>query len=46
VKARQILHRKRVYDDGATLEMILWEVAEPVQGSSGNVTLDIPWPYR
>jgi Family of unknown function (DUF6516) len=33
VKARLLVHRKRIYDDGAVLEMKLWEVPAPVPGS-------------
>jgi hypothetical protein len=32
-RARLIRHRKRTYDDGMILEMVLWEVPEPVRGS-------------
>jgi hypothetical protein len=33
MKAKLLHHEKRVFDDGAILEMRLWEVAEPVPGS-------------
>lgn len=33
-RARLILHRKRVFDDGMIAEMVLWEVPDPVPGSS------------
>jgi len=32
--SRLIRHRKRVYPDGMIVEMVLWEVAVPVRGSS------------
>jgi hypothetical protein len=32
-RARLIRHRKRIYDDGMILEMVLWEVPVPVRGS-------------
>ena len=32
-RARLIRHRKRRYDDGMILEMVLWEVPSPVRGS-------------
>ncbi|HUN44392.1 MAG TPA: hypothetical protein VMU81_29215 [Acetobacteraceae bacterium] len=32
--ARPIRHRKRRYDDGMILEMVLWEVPSPVRGSA------------
>lgn len=32
-KATLILHRKRVFDDGAISEMKLWLVSDPVRGS-------------
>lgn len=31
--ARLIRHRKRRYDDGMILEMVLWELPHPVRGS-------------
>jgi hypothetical protein len=31
--ATLILHRKRVFDDGAIAELTLWRVASPVRGS-------------
>ena len=33
-KATLILHRKRRYDDGATLELKLWQVPAAVPGSA------------
>jgi hypothetical protein len=33
-KAKLLHHEKRAYDDGAILEMQLWEVPEPVPGST------------
>jgi hypothetical protein len=36
-KARLLLHRKRVYDDGGLLEMKLWEVPSPVRGSGHSL---------
>ena len=33
-RARLILQRKRVFDDGMIAEMVLWEVPTPVQGSA------------
>lgn len=33
-KARLLHHEKRRYDDGALLEMRLWQVPSPVPGSS------------
>ncbi len=33
-RARLIRHRKRVFDDGMITELILWEVPEPVVGST------------
>lgn len=33
-RATLILHRKRVYDDGAIVEIKLWRVPGPVRGSS------------
>ncbi len=32
-RARLILQRKRVFDDGMIAEMVLWEVPSPVPGS-------------
>jgi len=32
--SRLIRHRKRVYPDGVIVEMVLWEVAMPLRGSS------------
>lgn len=32
-KATLILHRKRVFDDGAISELTLWRVPNPVRGS-------------
>jgi hypothetical protein len=32
--AQLILHRKRIYNDGAVLEMKLWRVPAPVRGSN------------
>jgi hypothetical protein len=32
-RARLMRHRKRRYDDGMIVEMVLWEVPEPVRGS-------------
>ncbi len=37
MKARLLLHRKRVFDDGAVMEMKLWEVPSPVRGSAHSV---------
>ena len=33
MKARLLYDFKQRYDDGAIVEMVLWEVAEPVPGS-------------
>ena len=33
-RARLILHRKRVYDDGMIAQMRLWGLPEPLPGSS------------
>ena len=33
-RARLILQRKRVFDDGMIAEMVLWEVPSPVPGSA------------
>jgi hypothetical protein len=33
MKARLLYQFKQSYDDGAILEMVLWELAEPVAGS-------------
>lgn len=33
-KARLILHRKRVYDDGAVVELKVWQVPATVRGSA------------
>ena len=33
MRARLLLHRKRVFADGAVMEMKLWEVPSPVRGS-------------
>jgi hypothetical protein len=32
--ARRILHRKRHYDDGTISELTLWQVPNPVRGST------------
>lgn len=37
MKARLILHRKRVFDDDAVQELQLWEVPSPVKGSSHSL---------
>ena len=37
MKARLLLHRKRVFGDGAVLEMKLWEVATRVRGSAHDL---------
>jgi Family of unknown function (DUF6516) len=33
-KARLILHRKRLFDDGSISEIKLWQVPSPVRGSA------------
>ena len=33
-KARLILHRKRIFDDGSISEIKLWQVPSPVRGST------------
>jgi hypothetical protein len=34
MKARLIHRNRMAFDDGAILEMVIWEVPEPVEGSS------------
>lgn len=36
-KATLILHRKRIYDDGAIAELKLWQVPAPVRGSAHSL---------
>lgn len=35
--ARLIFHRKRRFDDGAIMEMTIWEVPAPVRGSGHSL---------
>ncbi|HUB11903.1 MAG TPA: DUF6516 family protein [Acetobacteraceae bacterium] len=43
-RARPIRHRKRRYDDGMILEMVLWELPSPMRGSKHR--LKYAWFYR
>lgn len=44
-RATQLLNRKRIYDDGAISEVVLWQVREPVSGSAYRFTYSLFYGY-
>jgi len=45
VKARLLYSFKQGYDDGATIEMMVWEVPQPVAGSSHRYKYRLYYGY-
>ncbi len=45
MQARLILYRKRYYDDGAILEVTLWQVPGQVRGSSHKLKYSLFYGY-
>jgi hypothetical protein len=43
--AKLLFHSKRLYDDGAIVELKLWEVAVPVRGSDHSLKYSLFYGY-